>query len=522
MPVVSRSDCTQTNVKESYTFLGDSNNVGATIDSITVQFQACQGANNNNNDLEAFVQQLVNDGKLSTTEQNIFKTRIVGNNNCDDATSALLADSGFEKGFEIDSNDWTFMVGEGSRFANEEPILHDALVKEMLEAQDISIVRRVCPTCVATHKDIYYRRLTPMPEGLNLLETLKNKWIEDNGNKFNEDFALYSSYMDAYFDMNRWTFCNFASDVGFPRDCGPTGYIPHQWNSYVRNGGTNDHAFMIPADPDFESEIEYEKFLTIKGTDYVEQKGTQVATGSNYEGLVGWYDAGDYLTYGPVDFGESGETKGIILEYNKGNDGGTMEIRLDGPNGQVIAEFSPGSTFGWGWDKISKAFIGIDDVEGVHYFSLVGKQGGGILNVASVELSDFADRTKQYAKVLGPQYSDSQNIRVGSNAIGYFDNGDYVTYSSINFGSSGTSKSILISYAKGNTGGRAEIRIGGPSGTLIATFSPSNTGGWGSSNVQSEYVLIDDVEGIHDVTFVGKDKSGVMNLVSFELSGNAS
>merc|ERR1719329_1889624 len=287
MPVVSRSDCTQTNVKESYTFLGDSNNVGATIDRITVQFQACQGANNNNNDLEAFVQQLVNDGKLSTTEQNIFKTRIVGNNNCDDATSALLADSGFEKGFEIDSNDWTFMVGEGSRFAYEEPILHDALVKEMLEAQDISIVRRVCPTCVATHKDIYYRRLTPIPEGLNLLETLKNKWIEDNGNKFNEDFALYSSYMDAYFDMNRWTFCNFASDVGFPRDCCPTGYVPHQWNSYVRNGGTNGHAFMIPADPDFESEIEYEKFLTIKGTDYVEQKGTQVATGSNYEGLVG-------------------------------------------------------------------------------------------------------------------------------------------------------------------------------------------------------------------------------------------
>ena len=39
--------------------------------------------------------------------------------------------------------------------------------------------------------------------------------------------------------------------------------------------------------------------------------------------------------------------------------------------------------------------------------------------------------------------------------------------------------------------------------------------------MQSEYVLIDDVEGIHDVTFVGKDNSGVMNLVSFELSGNA-
>ena len=44
-----------------------------------------------------------------------------------------------------------------------------------------------------------------------------------------------------------------------------------------------------------------------------------------------------------------------------------------------------------------------------------------------------------------------------------------------------------------DTGRRVEIRSGGSSGTFIAIFSPSNTGGLGSSKVQSEFVLIDNV-----------------------------
>merc|ERR1712150_392093 len=105
---------------------------------------------------------------------------------------------------------------------------------------------------------------------------------------------------------------------------------------------------------------------------------------------------------------------------------------------------------------------------------------GGILNLASVELSDFADRTKQYAKVLGPQYSDSKSVRVGSNAIGYFDNGDYVTYSSINFGQAGTTYSMNINYAKSGSGGKVEIRLGGSDGKIIGEYKPADTGSWGN------------------------------------------
>ena len=144
MPVVSRSDCTQTNVQEYYNFVSHGISTGFTgsIYNIQLSFEACQGANNKNNDLEAFVQQLVNDNKVITAEQDIFKTRIVGNNKCSSATTELLEQEGFEIGYTIDSDKWTFIAGEG--FDGETPIMNARLFKEMIETQDVPLVRRVC------------------------------------------------------------------------------------------------------------------------------------------------------------------------------------------------------------------------------------------------------------------------------------------------------------------------------------------------------------------------------------------
>jgi hypothetical protein len=248
MPVVTRSDCTQTNVQEYYTFSKSGNAPGFTgvVDNIKLQFQACQGANNDNNDLEAFYQQLVNDGKLSTKEQEVFSKYVVGDNNCPSAVDSLLNKSGIQKGFEIDDSKWTFIVGEG--FEDQQPILNHRLFQEMIEAQEVPIVRRACPSCRSSHKDIYYRRLTSFPDEFNLLDTLMNNWF-DTGNELNKDFSLHSTYIDAYYGSNPWTFCNYNdAGIGFPRDCGPTGRVNFQWNSYTRNGGdANTHAFLIPA-----------------------------------------------------------------------------------------------------------------------------------------------------------------------------------------------------------------------------------------------------------------------------------
>jgi hypothetical protein len=124
-----------------------------------------------------------------------------------------------------------------------------------------------------------------------------------------------------------------------------------------------------------------------------------------------------------------------------------------------------------------------------------------------------------FAKVDANEWSSMKGIQMhsGGETIGWFDNGDHMTYESLNFGPLGTTKSIRLSYSKGSNNGRVEIRLGGPEGTLIGEFYPKRTGSWG--NYQDAYVTISGVEGVHDVTFVARDDSGVLNLENFSLLG---
>ncbi len=91
-----------------------------------------------------------------------------------------------------------------------------------------------------------------------------------------------------------------------------------------------------------------------------------------------------------------------------------------------------------------------------------------------------------------------------------------LTYNSLNFGPSGTTKSVKIRYAKDTIDGQLELRIGGPTGALIGEYSPSNTGDW--FNFTTVYIEIDDVIGFQNLTLVGKGGSGVMNIDWFKLS----
>merc|ERR1712071_480991 len=93
MPVVSRADCTQVDVKQSVTigYNKDTELLTASSTITDFEFNACQGANNNNNDLAAYYQQLVNDGKATAAEKAEFDKYIVGEGNCDDAIASFLS-----------------------------------------------------------------------------------------------------------------------------------------------------------------------------------------------------------------------------------------------------------------------------------------------------------------------------------------------------------------------------------------------------------------------------------------------
>ena len=62
MPMATRSDCTQVDVTEDYSVVYDGKSIVATMDKVEVDFNACQGKNNRNNDLYAYTHRLYEEG----------------------------------------------------------------------------------------------------------------------------------------------------------------------------------------------------------------------------------------------------------------------------------------------------------------------------------------------------------------------------------------------------------------------------------------------------------------------------
>jgi len=75
-------------------------------------------------------------------------------------------------------------------------------------------------------KDIYYRRLTPIPEGFDLLHNILQQRNDGNGkNRWGVDFSLHSTYEDAVNNVNAWL-CpgnNFNYGAPFYGECSPSG-----------------------------------------------------------------------------------------------------------------------------------------------------------------------------------------------------------------------------------------------------------------------------------------------------------
>jgi len=99
------------------------------------------------------------------------------------------------------------------------------------QAAGLGIIRRECGDCRGDqHNDKFFVRKTN-PKEFNYYQYLLQTW-STNGNTFHRDFDIYNNLDDAIADRNPWKYCN-ANDpgVGFPRDCGPTVYVPHIWNA---------------------------------------------------------------------------------------------------------------------------------------------------------------------------------------------------------------------------------------------------------------------------------------------------
>jgi len=167
--------------------------------------------------------------------------------------------------FGSDNIDQAVTVFSRGTYANNSPFWMKS---------DIVYIKRECKYCVDTHKTIIYKRLTPKPAEMDYEKLFLRDWFSDgliSGNTFNVDFQLFSNMDDAIWDENPWTFCNFNDPgIGFPRDCGPSGYVASQWTSQYRYPSLQvDVAFyvfpMIDYHIDFSLESPHNTQYTLSG-----------------------------------------------------------------------------------------------------------------------------------------------------------------------------------------------------------------------------------------------------------------
>jgi len=242
MPIVSRSDCTEIDAEETWRIQWTSgeNIMAAELGYVDIDFNACRGAGGNN-DLYKFYKRLRNEGRATNEEYNLFKKTVVGNHQCPNA----IADLYFDKGYELDSSPpegWTQVYGKGV-FGAEDTYselweLGSPYIKQAgTSTSPVFYIMRKCLDCSESHKEIIYKRLTPVPGNLNMETLFTWYWADSPGNVQGVDFNLFSSMEDALDDSDPWTYCNYNDyGIGFPRDCGPNGRVNHQWNSVWRNG----------------------------------------------------------------------------------------------------------------------------------------------------------------------------------------------------------------------------------------------------------------------------------------------
>lgn len=249
MPTVSRSDCTQIDVvEEIYKFTYDGSNFKASVEKVEIEYNACQGENNRNNDLYAYAARLYRQGRMSADK---FKTmgNIITDTGCDIPTAYHLHNKhGLEVGYNHDEDEWTYAIGRDS-LELRAPLGKASFRKSFFEDASHQILLRVCATCVDTHQKIYYKRLTEPSDNFDLLGNLAHGNNNGSGeNEWGTDFTMHSTFEDAVNDANPWE-CpgeTYAYGSGFPGECSPSGArVRNQGSNFRFSSGRRDVAFYI-------------------------------------------------------------------------------------------------------------------------------------------------------------------------------------------------------------------------------------------------------------------------------------
>jgi len=249
MPTVSRSDCTQIDVEETYklTYTASTKSFTGEISSIEIEFNSCQGFANTNNDLAAYVQRLTRENHMTSEQRHHLYNYIVGKNRCDQVRKHYTEDKyGLTLGYNP-GDQWTMIVGRDTFSYNA---ITSSLFRVLYDEAPLKIIYRICPKCDGPWQKVYYRRVAEeIPADYDLFHALKSNWVANPNEQNNIHYNLYSTFQDAVDQTNPWTKIVHGGNKGMPGDSGPNESKHNQWTNFNRGWGREDVAMYIMKNP---------------------------------------------------------------------------------------------------------------------------------------------------------------------------------------------------------------------------------------------------------------------------------
>jgi beta-glucanase (GH16 family) len=115
---------------------------------------------------------------------------------------------------------------------------------------------------------------------------------------------------------------------------------------------------------------------------------------------------------------------------------------------------------------------------------------------------------------VGTQFEYSPNNGTSGTSVGYFDQGDSISFANVNFTGVG---GMDMHVAGSNSGGVMEVHADSASGTLLGSYTMSSTGGWQTWTDRS-MSFSNPISGSHTLFLTGASGSGILNIETFKLT----
>jgi chitodextrinase len=230
-----------------------------------------------------------------------------------------------------------------------------------------------------------------------------------------------------------------------------------------------------------------------------------------------------------VDLGSTYNLNQLVLKLPANWGSRTQNIAISSSvNGANYSELVGATNYNFSPDNNNNVIIAVPNSSARYVrLNIASNTGWPAAQISEVEIygENEAPPRNAFEPIKATSFNSMNGIQTemtsdtgGGNNIGWIDDGDWVAFNNVNFGTGASQVSARV--ATDTAGGTIEMRLGSISGSLIGTVAVENTGGWQNWVTKTASVA---VTGTHDLylVFKGNAVGGLFNVNWLQFSNDS-